>query len=418
MADPATPVGPERETPLLGIPSRGVPPTDSIGYRDLVALGKLRPFKILDVREFGASGDGNHDDAPAIARAIAALPPAGGIVYLPAGNYKLGSTVTISGRSGVWIVGQGWAVTTVTRAGTTGNAFRFTANSDSGAVRDMAITRSTGATTGAAIRADATGGASSGGNVMHVTVTNFFDGLMLVNVTDWQVYAFRYTHSESPSGSPAAITVDGAGEHFFDNVKRGGDPASSNAIGLRVVGTTAFVQGIRLSNFSFIGTGDSGIVIDGGANGGAYINIVNGDIGEMTNYGVRLMGTMRAVHIANVNMINCGANGFLIEGSVSNSSLVGCKVRGGQTGYNIAGQSILVSGCIARACNPDGFFLNNASNHVVLTGNRAHECIGNGCEVMVNTDFYIIVANNFIGNSGTDFVDNGIAPKVVAHNLS
>jgi putative cofactor-binding repeat protein len=47
------------------------------------------PAKSLNVRNFGALGDGVTNDTAAFARAIAALPAAGGTLEIPAGNYLL-----------------------------------------------------------------------------------------------------------------------------------------------------------------------------------------------------------------------------------------------------------------------------------------------------------------------------------------
>ena len=51
-----------------------------------------------NVQVFGARGDGVADDAPAIQRALDSLPPTGGIVYIPAGTYLLGTGAGGVGR--------------------------------------------------------------------------------------------------------------------------------------------------------------------------------------------------------------------------------------------------------------------------------------------------------------------------------
>lgn len=97
MVGPSEVVG----QPALGPGRRSVPTTDRINYGDLVAKGKLRPLGHFDVRQFGAVGDGSHDDRDAIQRAIdAAQRVGGGVIYFPAGTYIVGSTFSIL-RSGV-----------------------------------------------------------------------------------------------------------------------------------------------------------------------------------------------------------------------------------------------------------------------------------------------------------------------------
>ncbi|GAB2496518.1 hypothetical protein GCM10027084_07180 [Pseudoxanthomonas sangjuensis] len=54
-----------------------------------VAKARARGATRVDVRACGARGDGRHDDTDAFRAAIAALPPAGGTVRVPAGDYLL-----------------------------------------------------------------------------------------------------------------------------------------------------------------------------------------------------------------------------------------------------------------------------------------------------------------------------------------
>ena len=49
----------------------------------------------LNVRDFGATGDGTTDDAPAFQKALDALATAGGgTLFVPAGKYAIASTVS------------------------------------------------------------------------------------------------------------------------------------------------------------------------------------------------------------------------------------------------------------------------------------------------------------------------------------
>jgi hypothetical protein len=66
-----------------------------------------RPDAIRNVRDFGARGDGVHDDAPAIVAAEAALPATGGTVHFPAGVYAVGAAPILFRRSHVRFEGVG-----------------------------------------------------------------------------------------------------------------------------------------------------------------------------------------------------------------------------------------------------------------------------------------------------------------------
>ena len=63
----------------------------SAGYPGLIPT----PSTIHDVTAFGATGNGITDDANAIRNAIDSLHGSRGVVYLPAGNYLIGSTIDL-----------------------------------------------------------------------------------------------------------------------------------------------------------------------------------------------------------------------------------------------------------------------------------------------------------------------------------
>lgn len=84
----------------------------------------------FNVREFGALGDGSHDDTVAIQNALDAVQTAvRGAVYIPAGKYKIAGDLTFSATpdSNLTVYGDGPNVSIViqTQAGASGFAFDF-----------------------------------------------------------------------------------------------------------------------------------------------------------------------------------------------------------------------------------------------------------------------------------------------------
>lgn len=81
------------------------------------------------VTNYGALGNGVHDDTAAIQAAIAAAAATlngGGIVYLPPGTYKVTSTITLSALQGVTIMGAGPTCTVIASgAGVAFDLFRI-----------------------------------------------------------------------------------------------------------------------------------------------------------------------------------------------------------------------------------------------------------------------------------------------------
>jgi polygalacturonase len=61
----------------------------------------------LDVRAYGAVGDGIIDDTTAFQRAIDSLPDGGGTVVVPAGDYRIDGTRRVKARSRLRLLGQG-----------------------------------------------------------------------------------------------------------------------------------------------------------------------------------------------------------------------------------------------------------------------------------------------------------------------
>jgi parallel beta-helix repeat protein len=70
--------------PLFG--GIALAPSHAFAY---VPPTRTRGSKVLNVKDYGALGNGTHDDTVSIQNAIAALPSDGGTVFIPAGTYKI-----------------------------------------------------------------------------------------------------------------------------------------------------------------------------------------------------------------------------------------------------------------------------------------------------------------------------------------
>ncbi len=77
--------------------------------------------EIVNVKDFGAKGDGLTDDRDAIARAVAALPARGGVLFFPCGIYITRSVspfIAVADKNSVTIEGTGAPCTTLQQFGT------------------------------------------------------------------------------------------------------------------------------------------------------------------------------------------------------------------------------------------------------------------------------------------------------------
>lgn len=70
---------------------------------------KAKLGTVVDVRDFNAKGDDSSDDTAAFIAAIAAVPAAGGSVFVPAGTYRITAVLTLSARTNVSFFGEGMA---------------------------------------------------------------------------------------------------------------------------------------------------------------------------------------------------------------------------------------------------------------------------------------------------------------------
>lgn len=95
--------GEDGEASRLGVDE----PVESITVADL----RTKEAPVIDVRAFGAQGDGETDDHEAIQQA-AAEAPARGVLYFPPGEYMVGGAIRIEDKS-IAVAGDGTGVTWV-----------------------------------------------------------------------------------------------------------------------------------------------------------------------------------------------------------------------------------------------------------------------------------------------------------------
>lgn len=72
----------------------------------------------INVKQYGATGDGVTNDATAIQTAIDAVTTLGGVAYFPAGVYLIGTTSLTIGKLGTRLIGEGSECTTIKYTGT------------------------------------------------------------------------------------------------------------------------------------------------------------------------------------------------------------------------------------------------------------------------------------------------------------
>jgi hypothetical protein len=125
----------------------GVPSDSTITDAKIAAASKLfnRINDFLDVRDYGAKGDGVTDDTAAINAAIAVASVKGGKVFFPAGTYKVTSPLLVN-AIGVSLVGEGMQASRLVASGNFAALLQFASAALYSFMRDLSFD-TTGTTT-------------------------------------------------------------------------------------------------------------------------------------------------------------------------------------------------------------------------------------------------------------------------------
>jgi Pectate lyase superfamily protein len=109
----------------------------------------FRSRSVINVKDYGATGDGSTPDDTAIQSAIAALPSVGGTLFFPHGNYKCAASLNFDQKWSVVLAGEGGlsgGAVPASRIFYTGTGARFvSARSTQGfTIRDLAVSYTSG----------------------------------------------------------------------------------------------------------------------------------------------------------------------------------------------------------------------------------------------------------------------------------
>lgn len=298
----------------------------------------------INVKDFGARGNGTTDDTAAITAAIAALPVVGGVLYFPAGTYVTSGGFTIStpcivrgegqwyGELGLGDVASYNLGTTITCTSQTAVLFLVTAS----AVRFLDLTLSHAATPaptdGAGIRVNSPSGFSS---VCYdsVTVRGFYinwdlqNGYswMMVNCVsygsvlyglrqkntvnadagDWTLVGCTFLPGYHSSSTTAALRIESGGGGRVDSCKIvNADDGIQFHNGIEVNATGIATSVLNIGNSSFENIANDAINIASGGGTWYHIVIDNCEAGIVSNNGITMAATTLG-DIQHVAISNC-----------------------------------------------------------------------------------------------------------------
>ena len=414
-------------------PGTGIPISD-LSSSVQATLNKASFF--LNVKDFGAVGNGSTDDTSAIQQTIDALPASGGCVFIPPGTYAVSAPLTLSEGAELCGAGSG-SILRVTSAALGIDVIRIgdgVSTLSFGAVRHLKITSDGQKTAGSAIALN------QAYRVWLEALSLEFQyrGVYIQNST-----AIWLKNSDIRDTKENAITIEsdlGQGfEWYIDSVLCDNPTVSNIGTGLLWDGGESLH--ISHSNFQRFTNGFVVNTTAGRESRFAFIEGMICDFASDNNMRITNTGSGATVGLTFTNCWSGTATnyGVLIDrpggGLVQGVRWVGGKVfHNGLAGFRLAGgQDVHISDCDIIANSQT----NSAARHGVEVGSNVNEFSVNGCRIgggfqQGNTqgyaihidpgtsDYYIITNNDCHGNNNTPKIDdNGTGVnKVVANNLA
>ncbi len=376
-----------------------------------------RPAELIDVRSYGAVGDGQHNDTLAIQKAIdAAHASGGGVVMIPTGRYAVDS-ITLA--QNVDLLGENRDSTVLLGQSPGANTVLVPAISFS-RIASLQITCAASTTAGAAVYLDQAfttflddlyitgGGQGYDGIVVDQSTATFIRGFNIYSLVHDGVSV------QGPKGNDVYLiggiinlgqTKGGAGvriENFSNGAFNLTDAdILSGAYGLWVEGSNY----LRFENTYF----------DSSANGamlqsGNLMTFSNCWFSNRPGPGLTIGGA-RGVTVLGGQAANCGGTGIRITDNATGVSLVGVQVIGNNTagsgddGIRIEGGAnyVSVSNCI----------VGNDPSIFNTTGQQV------GIHVLADAGSDLVLTGNLLfGNTQAAVTDERTAASYVAGNLS
>jgi hypothetical protein len=418
---------------------------------------------VVNVKDFGAVGDGVTDDTAAIQAAIDSLGTIGGIVQVPSGTYKVSSALNIS--SYINLKGSGAVSSTLLTNSSTNNVIYINgvSNSPGCTIEDLFFNSSVTRISGSYIVSNS----SNGTFIKNCKMYSAFDGISItgtsaqnIKIEDCQIdntinyginitgfnntspnttgivvsYIARVlvTGAASPNNCNAGIRITSAGDLSLYGIstiycKKGLDlsPIGTNTIQALNVTDSFFDTGdefgislnpastasIRLANFTNVwcaSNGMSGATLQGT---GQIIttNWINCTMANNTGQGLWIASTLaKNTSIIGGVFAQNSQNGFGFAAGVSNFKIIGATIgrndsSGIAFGPNGSYGINLPSGSSDNYIISNNIFTDNVLGGLVDGGSGINKTVypnvGSGTAITPNANFY--------GDWGIDFAKQG-----------
>lgn len=333
----------------------------------------IRNTEYVNVRDYGARGDGATNDTAAIQAAIDAMwwgssSPYGRTLIIPSGNYLCGG-LTINGKRGFSIVGDGRESTRLTWAGTAGTDFLYVGHSQLWNVEGLTLWGDASNRPRSMIRSHMPLAYTFAAYGM-IFKDILLDGTAAADVYDYGVY----------------FTTDGAGnnsEATYYNVEAN----KAKEAGFRIEGTQA-------KSHRFFGCNVIKTKVGYDFSGSTPEVIKGGNIGSCSVAGIRIAGPDSPISIDGVQSESCFR--FFDSGATGSAN----------------GQSVSITNCRMEVLVTDGAALDSfvrisACGPFVFEGNSMAVSSGTPPRIYISTSNRMRgrVCNNHFRTSSSETVN-------------
>lgn len=362
---------------------------------------------VVNVKNFGATGDGTTDDTAAIQAAIDAVEVSGGIVFFPSGSYLISAFLTVQAPD-VVLRGAGGRLSTIKLADTTDtNLVELNHLADRCIVEHLAFDgNKANNTLGTALWLNAPAASSVLSDVIFRNCTIFDCSERAIHsgeggTTNLDVENLLVENCIISGTEAHAIFLNWhtPNARIINNHIKDTSLATANGIWAGNGADNLIIAGNRIEN-----TGDMGIEVTEPTTAADRALIQGNQIFNAGNIGISLGATDNAV--CDGNVID-GAVSAGIEAAAANLSITGNVVRN-------------VTGATGRPIS-----ISNTGNSCVITGNTFEDC-SSGLQVF-ESEPGVIIANNIFRNvgdggpgdgegDGRSLFINEVPYVVVAHN--
>lgn len=424
---------------LIGLPvvSYGI-----VFNEDVLIKG---PHPWADVTAYGATGNDTTDDLVAFNDAIAALPPSGGLIYVPEGTYYVSNTIEIT-KNNVKIMGAGWGSTIIKTTSAAADIF-YALNKSNIVISDLLLDTAVTKTGGAAINLNFVTFA----RITGVRIWGQYIGILLQGPDPKEIggSAINYlTDIDIRKIVPAngvGIVINGGNDQYLTNIVMDLDnceepepsvcPTKQPFAGIRIVKSGA----TWIHNADILRSG-YGLLIDPPSLTVDWLFVMNSAFDSNANAGIRIAptgtGTARGLNFTGTWTASNSVTGVYIAGNVDGVRFVnhrsfrnnnyGILLDGGK---NISINNSDISGNSRASCGTyDGIAVAGSVSQFSIINNRSgwmadpinHNTQRYGIHIMDGTsNNYMVTGNDVTYNVLGGLVDSGKGTnKIVTNNLT